>query len=442
MTTHSGALKLGPTPADTASDPTLRHSRVADRLSGRHALVVGINYAPEHAGIAPYTTGLAEHLARRAASVSVLTGVPHYPQWLVEEYYRCGLRYRERGGTGHPDVVRLRHHVPARQSALTRASYEFTFFLNALTTPSACRPDLIVAVTPSLGGAAAGAWLARRHGAPLVVVVQDLMGKAAAQSGISGGAVVSGATARLEGWALRQATEVAVVAEAFRTTVTGHGVPEERIHHLPNWAHIASRSGLHGRSARAELGWPGDAFVVTHTGNMGLKQDLGNVVRAARLLGPDVLVLLIGDGSQRNQIEAQAAGVTNVRFVDPLDDDHYATALAAADLLLVNERPSVGDMSLPSKLTSYFAAGRPIVAAVVPDGATAAEIEASGSAGIVVPPGRPDVLAETINALKDDLPRRQAMARAARRYAETHLGRSQAMARFDQIVDLALAQRR
>ena len=52
-------------------------------LAGKHALLVGINYAPEPTGIAPYTTGMAEHLAQHAGSVTVLTGIPHYPNWTV-----------------------------------------------------------------------------------------------------------------------------------------------------------------------------------------------------------------------------------------------------------------------------------------------------------------------------------------------------------------------
>ena len=52
-----------------------------DPLVGRRVLVVGINYAPETTGIAPYTTGMAEHLAALGAKVTVVTGMPHYPQW-------------------------------------------------------------------------------------------------------------------------------------------------------------------------------------------------------------------------------------------------------------------------------------------------------------------------------------------------------------------------
>ena len=53
--------------------------------------------------------------------------------------------------------------------------------------------------------------------------------------------------------------------------------------------------------------------------------------------------------------------------------------LAAADVLAVTQRASVLDMSVPSKLTSYFAAGRPVVASVAAEGGTAQEVRRSGA---------------------------------------------------------------
>ena len=75
--------------------------------------------------------------------------------------------------------------------------------------------------------------------------------------------------------------------------------------------------------------------------------------------------------------------------------------MQASDVLLVNQRASVTNMSLPSKLTSYFASGRPVIAAASADSETASEIEASG-AGIVVPPADPAALRGAILALKND----------------------------------------
>ena len=64
-------------------------------LDGASICVVGINLAPETTGIAPYTTALALTLAAAGASIHVVTGIPHYPQWTIsDERYRTGRVWR------------------------------------------------------------------------------------------------------------------------------------------------------------------------------------------------------------------------------------------------------------------------------------------------------------------------------------------------------------
>lgn len=388
-------------------------------------LVVGINYSPEPTGSGPYTAGLAEMAVESGYQVQVLTGVPHYPSWEVPASYRWRFRTDERVA-GVP-VRRLRHFVPERQSALTRAAWEATFLGQALTSRLPWRPDLIVASTPSLSGAVYGAVLARRLRVPYGVVVQDVVG-AGLQGGVLGGASrLAGRVAAVERWALASAAEVAVVSPRFLPAMTAYGIAPERIRVMPNWSRI-SRATVSRDEARARLGWSANEFVVAHTGNMGLKQDLHTVVDAGRLASgrPDLRFLLVGDGNQREAIAAYADGLPNVELVPPVDEATYPLVLAAADVLLVSERASTGDMSLPSKLTSYLAAGRPVLAAVAPDGACASELAKTGGAASVVPPGDAAALLREVLALRTDEAKRLRMGSRASAYALAELGRDAA----------------
>jgi glycosyltransferase involved in cell wall biosynthesis len=392
-----------------------------------------MSYAPEPTGIGPYTAGLAEMLVRRGAAVDVIAGIPHYPTWRVRAEDRWRLRQREtRNGVA---IRRARHYVPRRQSALTRALWEGTFLLNAGLMRLAAAPDVVVAVSPSLSSAAVGARLAARHDVPFAVVVQDLVGQAALQSGVSGGGTVAGATARLEASVLRRADLVAVCSDTFRRQLLDYGVAADRIRLLPNWSHIDRPQGDRAETRR-RLGWSDDAFVVLHTGNMGLKQDLDNVIEAARLVGradPNVLVVLMGDGNQRAHLEAAGADVPNLRFMDPAGDEDYPDTLRAADLLLVNERPTVGEMSLPSKLTSYFSVGRPVLAAVADDGACARELAATGGAAHRVDAGQPQMLAAAMSTLRQQPEVLAAMGEAGADYAERTLGQAAAARRVSDL---------
>jgi colanic acid biosynthesis glycosyl transferase WcaI len=402
-----------------------------------HILFTAINYWPEPAGNAPYTTALAEHLVQAGHRVTVITGVPHYPSWHVSAAYRRGLTWREeiRG----VEVIRKRHMVPPRQTLWGRAVYEGTFLLNGLTARPD-RPDLIIGVVPSLGGAVMARLFARHWRVPYAVIVQDLMGRAASETGIKGGRKVAGVIARVEGWSLRQARLVAAVSQAFFPYLREVGVPEERIVHLPNW--VLHRPAECDRAeTRRRLGWSDDQQIVLHAGNMGLKQHLEQVLAAAQLAqhsAPRMRFVLLGDGNQRPRLEREAARLTNVSFMGTQSDADYDLALAAADVLLVSERATVAEMSLPSKLTAYCAAGRPIVAAVRPDGATYGEISRSG-AGLLVETDRPEQLLAEIDRLFRDPHLGHRLAEAGLSYASESLTAPAALTRAEDLVDRLLS---
>jgi colanic acid biosynthesis glycosyl transferase WcaI len=408
------------------SSPESASIVVGPDLSGQRILVVGINYSPEHTGIAPYTTQACEEMARRGAEILVLAGVPHYPHWSVDEPYRRRLRVDETRQDG-VKLRRLRHTVPSRQSAFKRAMYEATFGAHVLSQRLPWKPDVVLAVVPSLVGALAATRISQRSGSRLAIWVQDLMGNAAAESGIAGGGRVAKLTSRMEGHVLRRADVVLTLSESFRRSVHALGVQDGRIVVRPNWMHGESPRGER-QSIRDRLGWRDDV-VVLHSGNMGLKQGLENVVNAARLAAqtaPHVRFVLMGDGSQKERLLRLAADVPTLNFLPPASNEDFPDFLAAADVLLVNERAAAVSMSLPSKLTSYFKAGMPVLAAVPSGGATASEV-ARSQGGVVIPPDDHGALLGGVLALADpDL--RQALGQAAHAYANERLSSAQALA--------------
>ena len=389
--------------------------------------LVGINLAPETTGIAPYTTAMARTLAEAGASVHVVTGIPHYPQWSVSDArYRSGRLWREElDGIA---ITRCRHHVPAQPDLVGRARLEGSFLARARRVVRADQSDVIIAVTPSLSGLAAA--VSGRRGRPVGALVQDLTGNAAGQSGTTSGRV--GQTiGRAEYSLLRQCDQVGVITPRFAEVISQNGVAADRIVDLPNFTHIAPVSASIAQ-ARHRLGWSADRFTVIHTGNMGRKQGLESVVGAAQEAyrrGLPIDFVLVGDGNQRTELELAGQGVGNLKFVDPLDADDYPYALAAADVLLLNERSGVREMSLPSKLTSYSVAGRPIVAAVEPGGITH-EVLASDDSAHFVEPGDAIALLTAVDELRRSESLRAQYAAKALRLHEDRYGKAAAQARY------------
>lgn len=389
-------------------------------LNGQRIALVSVYYWPEDVGIAPYSTAIAEHLAQLGAAVTVVAGIPHYPAWSVGASDRFRLRRREVKNA--VDIRRVRVFVPRKQDAIRRALYEFTFLANGGALRVGQQLDAVIGVVPSLTGGLIARRLSRQSNSPLGLIVQDLTGPAAAQSGVQGGGRVADFVRRLEANIMRGADQVAIASDGFRSYLVDAGVADDRIAEIRNWSRTGfAEVGMDGD--RVRMGWPQDKTVVLHAGNMGMKQALENVIDAARLAvqsAPGLHFVLMGDGSQRGMLEARAAGLSNVTFTPPCDRSELSNALAAADVLLVNERSSVINMSLPSKLTSYFAAGRPVVASVPPDGTTAREVGRSGG-GIVTAADRPSDLVATTAKLALDPDLRKSLGAAGRRYAEEAL---------------------
>lgn len=359
----------------------------------KHFCIIAINYFPEVTGCGPYTQDLAERLVNEGHRVTVITGLPHYPQWRVPAEYRHKSRSLEI--LNDVTVKRCWIYVPKRMTAMSRIAYELSFLVTAWWKSRGDKPDVVIAVSPALGDMIVGARLSRRTGASYGILVQDLMAAATTQSNIAGGSKVAKIAATIESRYLRRADSVATITESFSASVRKLGVSAEKIVVSPNYS-VKNIERIDRNVARKLMGWNEDEFILTHTGNMGLKQDLGNVIEAIKLVNnPSVRLMLVGDGSQRSELEDLAKGELRIQFMDLVSEDWYSALLAASNVLLINEAPTVTDMSLPSKLTSYEASGRVILGAVVQSGNTSRALD-SLTQGCQVVAGNPQILSEKI----------------------------------------------
>jgi colanic acid biosynthesis glycosyl transferase WcaI len=397
--------------------------------SSPRVLLLGINYPPEHTGIAPYTGALSRGLARRGISTRVIAAHPHYPDWKVKPGYGQWSRSEHLDGVA---VKRVRHYVPNPPKGARRLASEVSFGARSALSRWGS-PDAIVVVSPAMISSAMTALRAKTlyRSTPLVVWVQDLYARGMAETGQDGRA--ARAMGAIEGRLLRSADRVVVIHDRFAEIVArDFGVDPKRVAVVRNWTHLPPLPPVDVPAARERFGWKPDETVVLHTGNMGVKQGLANVIDTARVVehrGDPVRFVLVGDGGERERLQALASGVGTVQFVPPLDDSDYAAALTSADILLVNELAGVAEMAVPSKLTSYFSAGRPVIAATDPSGITAGEVRAA-AAGLVVPAGDPEELRNAALNLRADPDRAAAFGASGLRYRQTVLNEDTAIEKF------------
>ncbi len=399
-------------------------------------VLAGLNYAPETTGIAPYTTGVATGLRERGHQVRVLTGLPHYPEWRLRPGYEDAASLR--GELDGVAVRRLRHFVPDPPSGLGRVRMEASFGARLAAALSDDDVDAVVFISPALLSTAAGIARIRlrdrRSQTAVGVWVQDLYSRGVVETGAMSGRPAQLAAA-FESRVLRTADGVVAIHDRFKSSISESlRVAPERITVIRNWTHLRPMPPIDRAAARRKLGWDPETVIVLHTGNMGAKQGLEHVVAAAehaRAHGAPVRFVLVGGGNQRPLLEELGRGIDTMTFLDPLPDEEYQQALAAADVLLVNERPGVGEMAVPSKLTSYFTTGNPVLAATDADSITASEIIASGG-GVVVPPDNPAQLVSAALELGRDRERAHTLGAAGRQFCARTLSRAHAIDQFEQ----------
>ncbi len=396
--------------------------------AGPNVLIIGPDH-PDLLGHAAKTLDIARHLAITSAEVTLLTGAS-----------------RPEGDPGAATVVRLQqgdHRSLASMTMPARAARHASRLAAAACAATRNRPDLIIATCPPLAAVLAAARLARRHEAPLLVLVHDLIGTA------PGSAPLSGA---LERRAFAAADLVAVGSATLVAPLIEYGVAPERITTLPGWSDDGETPTR--RASRMLLGWPARGVQVVAT-DVGHGQDLTTVVEAARLLaGRDGLrFTVIGESAQRcglgRQI-GQLGGLTRrtrraatpaVQRVEDLSPAHLRAASSAADLFVLAPSPKQATArGVPQALlTRYLSAGRPVVLCADQDSECAAMARDTAGAVTVIPPGDPAALAETLVGLASNEALRRLMAERAKTFSRSTLDPAAAMVALDGIVSSTLA---
>ena len=168
-----------------------------------------------------------------------------------------------------------------------------------------------------------------------------------------------------------------------------------------------------------------DKFVVLYAGAHGVSNDLEVVLKAAQRLNdnPRIMFVFLGDGKDKPALIAKATemGLKNVRFLPPVPKSQMSTALAAADacVAILKQIPLYSTV-FPNKVFDYMAAGRPVILAI--DGVIREVVE-KAQAGIFVPPGNPEALANTIKSLNNNHQMCKEMGENGRNYVEEYYDR-------------------
>jgi colanic acid biosynthesis glycosyl transferase WcaI len=384
-------------------------------------LVLSINYWPDETGIAAFNIWRCEYLASRGHQVTICTGPPYYPGWRVPAQYRGKLVQREvRNGV---TILRSWMFVPptlnTRNRILHEASFLASSFMRAIATE---KPDLIFAVSPPLGLGLTASTLSRLWRVPYIFDVEDLQPDAAVELGMLKKQSVINFLYRVEWKAYRGAALISTLTEGMLQRIVEKGINPSKVVLFPPRADsylYTLRDRIDGSAFREKYGLQ-EKLIVSHCGNMGVKQGLEVILHAAEKSHErdDVLYLFVGDGAMRLQLEAEAQtrNLNNVRFLPLLRNDEFLEMLAATDIALITQQRVVSDIVFPSKTVTLLAAGCPVIASVNSGSEVARAVLRSG-AGLVVAPENADALWDAILELSKSPESLARMSHQARQFA-------------------------
>lgn len=419
-------------PLDPAYPDDVR-ARIPRATQKRRIVLLSQYFPPEVGATQSRMQSFAEYLHARGHDVTVIAEFPNHPFGVIPEQYRGHVLDDDRSNGYRV----LRVWVKANEEKTQRTRLAFYLSYSALATavaPITGRADVVVATSPPLFTALAGAALARLKRAPFVLDVRDLWPAAAeALRQISATGWMRRSAEAAERWLYRDAAAVVAVTQPFCDHIDAlrRRPPETAL--IPNGTLEMFFDAKADAGVRADLGARDGEFLVTFAGTHGIAQALPSVLDAARIVGDGVRFAFVGEGPIKSALEEQAHALEleNVHFHPQVPMAATPPMLASSDALLVplSGHPTF-EQFVPSKLIDYMATGRPVVLSAA--GEAARLLDRAGG-GVVVRPEDPDALAAALIALASDPARAVALGERGRAFARVRL-RSVQAERLEQVL--------
>jgi colanic acid biosynthesis glycosyl transferase WcaI len=395
-------------------------------------LVISHYFWPETFRVNDLVAGLVE----RGHRVTVLTGIPNYPSGRYFDGYGLlgnnGEEYKGAEVVRVPVVPRFR----GRSWNLILNYLSSALMMSVRALGLARREwDVVFVFQPSPITTAIPARVLRAfRSTPVFLWVQDLWPETLSAVGAIQSATALRAVEKLVRWVYNGSDRILVQSEAFRASIT-RVAPDraDRVQYYPNFA-----ESLYRPVEPEQL--PGDpelppGFVITFAGNIGVAQDFGTVLTAAELVkdDPEMQWIIAGDGRGRDWVEQEIRARRlegHVRLIGQYPVDAMPRLFARSDALLATlRREPIFGLTIPSKLQSYLASGRPILAGLDGEGA---RIVKEAGAGLTCRAENPEDLARIALQLKNLSPQeRQSMGVRGRAYFEQHFEREKLLDQLD-----------
>ncbi|WP_421527247.1 glycosyltransferase family 4 protein [Pseudomonas brenneri] len=398
-------------------------------------LVVTQYFWPENMRI----NDLVRDLSEKGHNITVLTGLPNYPEGKVYESYRAQPgSFMEYSGA---KVVRV-PLIPRGKRSIGLILNYLSFFTSASTVgPWKLRGErfdaiFVYAVSPIMA-AIPSLVIGRLKKAPVFIWVLDLWPETLRAVGVLRQPLLLAMVGRMVSWIYNRADYLLLQSHGFFENVKRYCTQEiapERLVYFPSWAEDDFSSATPPASSLLER--DETVFTVLFAGNLGDAQDFPAVIDAAQALVGKVPVrwVIVGDGriSEWLADQVKSRQLDNVLLLGRHPLEEMPALFACADALLVSLKTNdVFEKTIPGKVQAYLASGKPILGMI--NGEAARVIDESG-AGLSCPSGDAVALARiTLELATTDADQRMRMGKSGREYYLGNYSKPTLLARLEQL---------
>ncbi|WP_162140110.1 glycosyltransferase family 4 protein [Haploplasma axanthum] len=327
---------------------------------GKHILVISQYFYPENFRI----NDMCIEWVKRGYKVTVVTGIPNYPQGKFYKGY--GLFKKRKEIYKGVEIVRLPIFSRGKGKIKLALNY-FSFVLSGWFWKvfTKIKPDLvfIFEVSP-MTQALPGVWLANRRKIPCYLYVQDLWPENLQIVGGINNKHILKRVGKMVDKIYSKSTKILVTSNSFKDSIEKRGVNPEKVVYWPQYAedfYIPSEKA----KERSEV------FKVIFTGNIGKAQGLEILPKVSKKLKENgyeekIKFIIVGDGRNKESLvlDIETQNVESMfEFLGHRKPAEIPNLLYEADTAFLSFSDNeLFKMTLPAKLQTYMACGKPILA--------------------------------------------------------------------------------
>jgi len=372
-------------------------------------LLLNLYYPPDTSATAKMAQTVVDALCKEH-EVTVVCGRPSY-----DPTERRGWRPWQNEKNGPLRIIRVGSSTFPRFNMKKRVVNYLSYVAFAVPRALFVECDAVLAMTDPPFEGIVGAFVAMLKGKPYLYNIRDMYPDMA----VGGSIVEPGFLARIwekmHRWALRRADCAIVLGQDMKNRILVKGIAAEKIEIVRDGTEISADGSAPTldidvvRKIRGQF-----QFVLLHAGNLGFYGAWETLLGAAKKLTADnVGFVFVGEGAQRDAVAAEAAEISNVKFLPFFPGNKIPSVLAAADVHIITVKRGLEGVVVPSKMYGILAAGKPILA-VAPMETDAASLGIRQGFGIATDPDKPEELVDAIRALATDSSRVKQMGTAAK----------------------------